>query len=105
MEDTMGSFAGAGPHEEQNLEAQAPFLAAGSLPMSPSAPLCTILSMLAPVPPIRPRLERLRDAMAVAKVHAVLVPSSDPHVSEYLPARWQGREWFSGFTGSMGTLV
>jgi Xaa-Pro aminopeptidase len=73
--------------------------------MSPSAPLCTILSMLAPVSPIRPRLERLRDAMAAAKVHAVLVPSSDPHVSEYLPARWQGREWFSGFTGSMGTLV
>ncbi|HEY8049537.1 MAG TPA: aminopeptidase P family protein [Ramlibacter sp.] len=38
-------------------------------------------------------------------MHAVLVPSSDPHVSEYLPERWQGRVWFSGFTGSMGTLV
>jgi hypothetical protein len=36
---------------------------------------------------------------------AVLVPSSDPHLSEYLPERWQGRQWLSGFTGSMGTLV
>ncbi len=36
---------------------------------------------------------------------ACLVPSSDPHLSEYLPARWQGREWLSGFTGSMATLA
>jgi Xaa-Pro aminopeptidase len=35
----------------------------------------------------------------------VLVPSSDPHLSEYLPERWQGRQWLSGFTGSMATLV
>jgi len=33
------------------------------------------------------------------------VPSSDPHLSEYLPGRWQARQWFSGFTGSMATLV
>jgi Xaa-Pro aminopeptidase len=38
-------------------------------------------------------------------VHALLVPSADPHLSEYLPERWQGRQWFSGFTGSMATLV
>jgi len=43
--------------------------------------------------------------MRELNVHAVLVPSSDPHVSEYLPGRWQGRAFFSGFTGSMGTLV
>jgi Xaa-Pro aminopeptidase len=55
--------------------------------------------------PIRLRLDRLREAMQQAGVQAVLVPSSDPHLSEYLPGRWQGREWFSGFTGSMGTLV
>lgn len=36
---------------------------------------------------------------------ACLVPSSDPHLSEYLPERWQGRQWLSGFTGSMATLV
>jgi Xaa-Pro aminopeptidase len=38
-------------------------------------------------------------------VAAVVIPSADPHLSEYLPPRWQAREWFSGFTGSAGTLV
>ena len=55
--------------------------------------------------PVRLRLEKLREVLAAAGVHALLVPSSDPHLSEYLPGRWAGREWFSGFTGSMGTLV
>ncbi len=55
--------------------------------------------------PIRLRIDRLREAMARQGVGALLVPSSDPHLSEYLPGRWQGREWFSGFSGSMGTLV
>jgi Xaa-Pro aminopeptidase len=55
--------------------------------------------------PARLRIARLREVMAAHHVDAVLVPSSDPHLSEYLPGRWQGREWFSGFTGSMGTLV
>jgi Xaa-Pro aminopeptidase len=55
--------------------------------------------------PIRLRLTQLREAMAAAGVQALLVPSADPHLSEYLPGRWQGREWLSGFTGSMGTLV
>jgi Xaa-Pro aminopeptidase len=34
-----------------------------------------------------------------------MVPSSDPHLSEYLPERWRAREWLSGFTGSVGTLI
>jgi len=51
------------------------------------------------------RIERIRDALRAAQVHAALIPSSDPHLSEYLPERWQGRQWASGFTGSMGTLV
>ena len=55
--------------------------------------------------PIRLRLERARDALKQQGLAAVLVPSSDPHLSEYLPERWQGRQWLSGFTGSMGTLV
>jgi Xaa-Pro aminopeptidase len=55
--------------------------------------------------PARTRLVKLREAMAAHGLDAVLLPSSDPHLSEYLPAHWQGREWFSGFTGSMGTLV
>ncbi|MBN8492547.1 MAG: aminopeptidase P family protein [Burkholderiales bacterium] len=55
--------------------------------------------------PIRLRLTQLREEMSRRGVDALLVPSSDPHLSEYLPERWQGRVWLSGFTGSMGTLV
>ena len=55
--------------------------------------------------PARARIARLREVMHQRGIDAVLVPSSDPHLSEYLPGRWQGREHFSGFTGSMGTLV
>jgi Xaa-Pro aminopeptidase len=51
------------------------------------------------------RLASLRAAMARAGVDAVVVPSSDPHLSEYLPGRWKGREWLSGFTGSVGTFI
>jgi Xaa-Pro aminopeptidase len=55
--------------------------------------------------PFRLRLSQLREELARRGVDALLVPSSDPHLSEYLPERWQGRVWLSGFTGSMGTLV
>ena len=51
------------------------------------------------------RLSQLRLAMRAAKIDALMVPSADPHLSEYLPARWQGREWLSGFTGSVGTFI
>jgi Xaa-Pro aminopeptidase len=58
-----------------------------------------------PDSPIAGRLARLREAMAHAGLAAYVVPSSDPHLSEYLPERWQARRWLSGFTGSAGTLV
>jgi len=55
--------------------------------------------------PFRLRIDKVRDALKRHGLAAVMVPSSDPHLSEYLPERWQGRQWLSGFTGSMGTLV
>ncbi|HEV3106346.1 MAG TPA: aminopeptidase P family protein [Trinickia sp.] len=55
--------------------------------------------------PVPARLARLREAMAREGFAACVVPSSDPHLSEYLPERWQARQWLSGFTGSAGTLV
>src|SRR5205814_7431529 len=55
--------------------------------------------------PFRLRIEQAQEALKRRGLAAVLVPSSDPHLSEYLPERWQGRQWLSGFTGSMGTLV
>ncbi|QSN60944.1 aminopeptidase P family protein [Caballeronia sp. M1242] len=51
------------------------------------------------------RVGTLRSRMAAERIDAVLIPSADPHLSEYLPERWQGRQWLSGFTGSVGTLV
>jgi Xaa-Pro aminopeptidase len=55
--------------------------------------------------PIRTRLQHVREALQRHDIEALLVPSSDPHLSEYLPERWQARQWLSGFSGSMGTLV
>ena len=46
------------------------------------------------------RIEKLRRATQSPSIAAVIVPSSDTHMSEYLPERWQGREWLSGSTGS-----
>ena len=57
------------------------------------------------VNPVRERIEAVRQVLARHGAHALLVPSADPHLSEYLPGRWQGREWLSGFNGSMATLV
>ncbi len=54
---------------------------------------------------LRARIDALRAAMQAESIAAWLVPSADPHLSEYLPERWQGRVWLSGFTGSMGTLI
>ena len=51
------------------------------------------------------RLARVREVMASEGVDALLVPSADPHLSEYLPGYWQARQWLSGFHGSVGTLV
>ena len=55
--------------------------------------------------PARTRLADIREALRSHGAAALLVPSSDPHLSEYLPERWQGRRWPSGFTGSVATLV
>ncbi len=51
------------------------------------------------------RIEQLRHAMLEKAIDAYIMPSSDPHLSEYLPLHWQSRQWFSGFDGSAGILV
>ena len=51
------------------------------------------------------RLEALRIAMKKAGIDAWIVPSSDPHQSEYVANRWSGRSWISGFSGSAGTVI
>jgi len=54
---------------------------------------------------IMSRLEELRALMKEKKIAAYIIPSADPHQSEYVAPRWKSREWISGFTGSAGTVV
>ncbi|MDR1562544.1 MAG: aminopeptidase P family protein [Dysgonamonadaceae bacterium] len=54
---------------------------------------------------IKQRIEFLKKQMQTEEIAAVIIPSSDPHLNEYLPEHWKTREYFSGFTGSAGTLV
>ena len=51
------------------------------------------------------RIAALRSVMQRRGIAACVVPTADPHLSEYLPAHWTARKWLSGFTGSAGTLV
>ncbi|MGG1353664.1 aminopeptidase P family protein [Psychrobacter pacificensis] len=54
---------------------------------------------------IQARIDTLRKTLVAQDLTAIIVPSADPHLSEYLPEYWQTRQWLSGFTGSVGTLV
>ena len=38
-------------------------------------------------------------------IDACIIPTGDPHCSEYIPDYYKIREWASGFTGSAGSLV
>lgn len=54
---------------------------------------------------INDRIKALRVQMKVKKIDACLIPSNDPHQSEYVADHWKSREWISGFTGSAGVVV
>ena len=51
------------------------------------------------------KLALLRKKMKKKGLNAYIIPSSDPHKSEYVTRRYESRKWLSGFTGSAGTLV
>jgi len=51
------------------------------------------------------RLLNLRKALQGANIQALILPSADPHQSEYVAERWATRAYISGFTGSAGTAV
>ncbi len=51
------------------------------------------------------RLASLREWMRKNELSAFIIPSSDPHQSEYVSSCWKSREWISGFTGSAGNVV
>ncbi len=54
---------------------------------------------------IQERIQKLRDLMRKHKIQAYVIPSTDAHASEYVPAIWQRRAWISGFDGSAGDVI
>ncbi len=54
---------------------------------------------------IAERIEALRSFLKQKDIKAFIVPSTDPHMSEYVAPHWEARQWISGFTGSAGTIV
>lgn len=54
---------------------------------------------------IKSRLQALRSFLDHNQLDAILVPSNDPHQSEYPPSHWNIRSWISGFTGSAGLVA
>jgi Xaa-Pro aminopeptidase len=51
------------------------------------------------------KLKQVREWMTRENLDALVVPTDDPHGSEYLAEHWQCRKWLTGFTGSAGTAV
>ena len=51
------------------------------------------------------RITALREVLKLNGLKAFIVPSTDPHMSEYVAPHWETRQWISGFTGSAGTVV
>ncbi len=51
------------------------------------------------------KLASLREIMKKEGLDCFIIPSTDPHQSEYVAKRWKSREWISNFSGSAGTLV
>jgi Xaa-Pro aminopeptidase len=51
------------------------------------------------------KLSEIRKQMKADNVAAYIIPSADPHMSEYLPKHYKCIPFTSGFTGSAGTLV
>ncbi len=51
------------------------------------------------------KIDQIRQWMAENNLSAIIIPSDDPHKSEYVTDHWQARKWVTGFSGSAGTAV
>ena len=51
------------------------------------------------------KIALLRQFMKEHNLQAFIIPTTDPHLSEYPAAHWESRMWISGFTGSAGIVV
>jgi Xaa-Pro aminopeptidase len=50
-------------------------------------------------------LALLRGLMKEKNIAAYIIPSTDPHLGEYVPEHWRIIAWLTGFTGSAATVV
>jgi len=55
--------------------------------------------------PSKQKLAALRTLMKERGTDVYIIPSSDPHLGEYIPDHWRIIEWLTGFTGSAATVV
>jgi len=51
------------------------------------------------------KLEELRAKMKELSLDCYIIPSDDPHLSEYAPAAYKRRKFMTGFGGSAGTAM
>lgn len=56
-------------------------------------------------PHINEHVEALRKWMQGEGIDIFIIPTLDPHNSEYVPEHWKCRQWLTGFTGSAGTAL
>ena len=56
-------------------------------------------------PPIAERVRRLRAELRRRELDGLIVPLTDEHRNEYVPASAQRLAWVTGFTGSAGILI
>lgn len=54
---------------------------------------------------INERIAAIRQQMHDLGIDAYIIPSTDPHQSEYVAKLWESRAWISGFSGSAGTAI
>jgi Xaa-Pro aminopeptidase len=54
---------------------------------------------------VNKRIQLLRQEMEKEGLLAYIIPSADPHQSEYVAEHYKSRAFISGFTGSMGTVI
>lgn len=54
---------------------------------------------------IKEHIAVLRGLLKKNNLSAFIIPSTDPHLSEYTASHWKSRQWISGFNGSAGTIA
>ena len=54
---------------------------------------------------VNERIAWVRRRMEENGIDACIIPSADPHMSEYVSDHWKTRAYISGFSGSAGTVV